>query len=179
MDGNVNVTVRRVGRGEAFNVVDGLADVLIDCVDNGASVSFLPPLSREKAVAFWRGVAEGVVSGERVLFVAEDHAGRILGTVQLVAASSENQPHRADVAKMLVRTHSRRRGIAQRLLEAAEEAARQEGKSVLVLDTFTGSDAERLYTRTGWQRVGIIPKYALDGKGGYGATTYFYKVLEP
>ena len=171
------VTVRRVGAHEAFAVVEGLADVLIDCVDSGASVSFLPPLSRDKALAFWRGVAEGVVNADRVLFVAEDDTGRIVGTVQLVAAQSENQPHRADVAKMLVRSDARRRGIAQQLLDAIDEAARASGKSVLVLDTFTGSDAERLYERAGWQRVGIIPKFALTGKGGYGATTYFYKLL--
>src|ERR1700741_1934536 len=100
MDGTAKVTVRRVSAGEAFGVVEGLADVLIDCVDGGASVSFLPPLSRERAVAFWRGVADGVVKGDRVLFVAEDDSGRIVGTVQLVSAQSENQPHRADVAKM-------------------------------------------------------------------------------
>ena len=117
------------------------------------------------------------MNADRVLFVAEDDTGRIVGTVQLVAAQSENQPHRADVAKMLVRSDARRRGIAQQLLDAIDEAARASGKSVLVLDTFTGSDAERLYERAGWQRVGIIPKFALTGKGGYGATTYFYKLL--
>ena len=177
MNGTSEVKIRRVKPGEAFATVEGLADVLIDCVDGGASVSFLPPLSREKAEDFWKGVADGVVRGDRALFVAEDDRGRIVGTVQLVAASSENQPHRADVAKMLVRGDSRRRGIAQQLLTAIDEAARISGKTVLVLDTFTGSDAERLYERAGWQKVGVIPKYAMTSSGEYGATTYFYKLL--
>jgi GNAT superfamily N-acetyltransferase len=172
-----NVTVRRVGAKESMACVEALADVLIDCVEGGASVSFMLPISREKAVDFWRTVADGVVRGERVLLVAEVGKGQIVGTVQLIVAQPENQPHRADVAKMLVHRKARRQGIAQRLMASVEDAARAENKSVLVLDTVTGGDAERLYVRAGWQRVGVVPKYALMPDGEFCATTFYSKQL--
>jgi GNAT superfamily N-acetyltransferase len=170
-------TVRALGAAAAAAAVPALAEVLTDCVHGGASVSFMAPLAPERALAFWQGVAEGVARGERLLLVAEDGAGAIVGTVQLVLAQPENQPHRADVAKMLVHRHARRQGIAQRLLQAAEDAARAAGKTVLVLDTVTGGDAERLYARAGWQRVGEIPNYALMPDGALCSTTYFHKQL--
>ena len=173
----MNVSIRRVGANEAAACIEGLAEVLIDCVDGGASVSFMAPLSREKALAFWRGVADGVARGERVLLVADDEAGRIVGTVQLITALPENQPHRADVAKMLVHRRARRQGVAQRLMAAVDEAARAEGKRVLVLDTVTGGDAERLYGRSGWVPVGCVPHYALMPDGEPCGTTFFYKRL--
>ena len=169
------VTVRRVGPEEAAGCVEALAEVLLDCVEGGASVSFMWPLSLEKALGFWRGVAEGVARGERVLLVAEDGGAGIVGTVQMITALPENQPHRADVAKMLVHRRARRRGVARRLMEALDAEARREGKTVLVLDTVTGGDAERLYERAGWQRVGMVPKYALMPDGRFCATTFFYK----
>jgi GNAT superfamily N-acetyltransferase len=135
------------------------------------------PLPREKAVAFWRSVAGGVARGERVLLVAEDGEGQILGTVQLVISMPDNQPHRGDVAKMLVHRKARRRGIGQRLMAAIDDEARKEGKSVLVLDAVTGGDAERLYERAGWQRAGVIPKYALMPTGEFCSTTFFFKHL--
>jgi GNAT superfamily N-acetyltransferase len=116
-----------------------------------------------------------VARGERILLIAEDGEGRVVGTVQLITALPDNQPHRADVAKMLVHRRARRRGIAQRLMAAVDATARAEGKTVLVLDTVTGSDAERLYQRAGWQRVGEIPKYALMPDGRFCSTTYFFK----
>jgi GNAT superfamily N-acetyltransferase len=169
--------LRRVGADEATGLVEALADVLLDCVEGGASVSFMWPLPRERALQFWRGVAEGVARGERVLIVAEDADGHLVGTAQLVLAQPDNQPHRADVAKMLVHRRARRRGLAQRLLAALEQQAIAEGKTVLVLDTVTGGDAERLYERGGWQRVGVIPNYALMPDGRPCATTYFHKQL--
>jgi len=169
--------IRRIDGAEAVALCEALADVLLDCVDGGAAVSFLAPLPRSRALAFWRGVAEGVARGERALLVAMDEAGALLGTVQLVLNLPDNQPHRADVAKMLVRGSARRRGVARRLLEALDETARAERRSVLVLDTVTGGDAERLYARAGWQRVGSIPNYALMPTGGYCATTFFHKQL--
>ena len=172
-----DVTVRRIGANEASACVDALADLLIDCVEGGASVSFMWPLPREKALAFWRGVADGVARGERVLLIAEDREGQVLGTVQLILSLPDNQPHRGDVAKMLVHRRARRRGIAQRLMEAVDTAARDEGRTVLVLDTVTGGDAERLYERAGWRRVGEVPKYALMPDGAYCGTTFFYKHL--
>lgn len=171
------ITVRRVGANEAMACVDALADVLIDCVEGGASVSFMLPISRNAAVEFWRRVADGVASDDRILLVAEDAAGRIVGTVQIITAQPENQPHRADVAKMLVSRKARRRGIALRLMGAVDAVARAAGKSVLVLDTVTGGDAERLYERSGWQRVGEIPNYALMPDGKFCGTTFFHKQL--
>lgn len=157
--------------------IAGLCDVLIDCVDGGASVSFMWPMTRAKAEAFWRRTLDAVVRGERMLLIAEDDAGTILGTVTLILNLPENQPHRADVAKMLVHRNARRRGIAAALLLAAEEHAVAAGRRTLVLDTATGSDAERLYSREGWQRCGVIPEYALFPDGRTCATTVFYKVL--
>lgn len=169
------MTVRRIGAHEAAARVEVLADLLVDCVEGGASVGFMLPLARENAVAFWRGVAGGVARHERVLLVAEDRDGQILGAVQIFVLQPDNQPHRGDVAKMLVHRKARRRGIAQRLRAAIDVAAREEGKSVLVLDTVTGGDAERLYERAGWQRVGNVPKYACMPNREFCSTTFFYK----
>ena len=174
---NDDIRIRRLEAEQAAACVEALAELLIDCVEGGASVSFMAPLPRGKAIAFWRGVAEGVAQGERALLVAEDPGGQILGSVQLVLAMPENQPHRADVAKLLVHRRARRRGIAQRLMVALDEAARAQGRGVLVLDTVTGGDAERLYERIGWQRVGVVPNYALWPGGGLCATTFFHKQL--
>jgi len=171
------ITVRRVGANEAAACVEGLADVLLDCVQGGASVSFMASLTREQALTFWRGVAEGVARHERVLLIAEDREARIVGTVQLIMSLPDNQPHRGDVAKMLVHRSARRHGIAQRLMSALDDEARAERKTVLVLDTVTGGDAERLYERAGWQRVGEVPKYALMPDGAFCGTTFFYKHL--
>jgi len=159
------VTIRALSPKEAVEQIGALSRVLIDCVEGGASVSFMLPMTQDKADTFWRGVADGVAAGERILLVAE-MAGEIVGTVQVVLKQPENQPHRADIAKMLVHRKARRRGVGAALMRAAEEAARKAGKSVLVLDTVTGSDAERLYTRLGWERVGVIPNYALWPQGG-------------
>jgi GNAT superfamily N-acetyltransferase len=155
--------------------IDGLANVLIDCVEGGASVSFMRPLPRERAVAFWRGVAQGVTAGERALLVAEDAQG-LCGTVQLVLDQPENQPHRADLSKMLVHRRARRQGLGAALLRAAEATARECGKTLLVLDT-ASDDAERLYERVGWVRVGVIPGYALLPQGGLCGTTVYYRNL--
>jgi GNAT superfamily N-acetyltransferase len=153
-----------------------LASVLIDCVEGGASVSFMHPLARDHAEAFWRRVAHGVAAGERALLVAEDARG-LCGTVQLVLHQPDNQPHRADLAKMLVHRRARRQGVGAALLRAAETTARECGKTLLVLDTVTGGPAERLYGRLGWERVGEIPGYALLPKGGLVGTTVFYRNL--
>lgn len=156
--------------------LDGLADVLLDCVDGGASVSFMEPMTRDKALAFWRRVADGVATGERALLVAEDADG-ICGTVQLILDLPENQPHRADLAKMLVHRRVRRQGLGAALMRAAEETARDCGRTLLVLDAVTGGDGARLYARLGWQRVGEVPRFALMPRGGYCSTTFFYRDL--
>ncbi len=158
--------------------IDALADVLIDCVEGGASASFMLPLTRDRALAFWRHVAKGVAAGERALLVAEDEQG-ICGTVQLIFDLPENQPHRADLAKMLVHRRARRQGLGAALMRAAEESARQCGKTLLVLDAVTDGDAARLYERLGWVRVGDVPNFALMPRGEPCSTTYYYRNLEP
>lgn len=168
-------TIRRlkhVGETE----LSGLCDVLVDCVEGGASVSFMLPLPRARAEAFWRKIAAGVASGERVLLVAEDARG-ICGTVQLILDLPDNQPHRADVAKMLVHRRTRRQGLGAALLRAAEAAAREAGRDLLVLDTVADGDGSRLYERLGWVKVGDIPRFALMPAGGFCSTTYFYRNL--
>lgn len=154
----------------------GLADVLMDCVEGGASVSFMLPLTRDRVVAFWEKIARRVSAGECVLLVAEDATG-ICGTVQLILDLPENQPHRADVAKMLVHHRARCRGVGAALMQAAEAAARDCGRTLLVLDTVSGHAGSRLYERCGWSRVGEIPNYALYPAGGFCPTTYYYKDL--
>ena len=156
--------------------VEQLSDVLIDCVEGGASVSFMLPMTRAKAEGYWRHAAASAARGERVLLAAFDDDDTIVGTVQVVWAQQENQPHRGDLAKMLVHRRARRRGIGEALLAEAEDAARDAGKALLVLDTASG-DAERLYARRGWQRCGEIPNYALWPDGTPCATTIFFKRL--
>jgi GNAT superfamily N-acetyltransferase len=158
--------------------VAALADVLIDCVEGGASVSFMAPLSRPRASAFWAGAFESARRGERVVLAAvETTSGRVVGTVQVILAMPDNQPHRGEIAKMLVHRGARRRGLGAALVRAAEATARAAGKSLLVLDTATGGEAERLYARLGWVRCGVIPNFALLPHGGLCSTTLFYREL--
>jgi GNAT superfamily N-acetyltransferase len=157
--------------------LQALSEVLIDCVEGGAGVSFLLPMTRAKAAAFWQGTAASLAPGERAVLVADDPAGAIVGTVQVIWAQPENQPHRGEIAKMLVHRRARRQGIGAALLAAAERAALAAGKTLLVLDTASG-DAERLYARQGWQAVGQIPDYALWPDGTPTATTVYFKMLQ-
>ena len=156
--------------------IQGLSDVLIDCVEGGASVSFMLPMTREKAETFWRSAAECVARGERLVLAAVNSAGTIIGTVQVMLDQPENQPHRGDIAKMLVHRRARRQGVGEALLIAAEQAAVAAGKTLLVLDT-ANDEAARLYARQGWQRCGEIPHYALMPDGAPCATTIFFKFL--
>jgi GNAT superfamily N-acetyltransferase len=175
MSANDTISVRRL-HAVTEQEIAGLADVLIDCVEGGASIGFMRPLSREKALAFWQDIADRVGRRANVLLVAEDEAG-IVGTVQLVLELPENQPHRAELAKMIVHRRGRRRGIGGMLLRAAEEIALEHGRTLLVLDT-ASADAERLYERQGWVRVGTVPDYALLPDGGRCDTVFFYRQLE-
>ncbi|MEP6609492.1 MAG: GNAT family N-acetyltransferase [Burkholderiaceae bacterium] len=155
--------------------IESLADVLIDCVEGGASVSFMRPLTRDRAMSVWRRTAQAVAAGERALLIVEDAHG-LCGTVQLVLDQPENQPHRADLSKMLVHRRARRQGLGASLVRAAEATARECGKTLLVLDTASG-DAERLYQRMGWVRVGTIPGYAQLPQGGLCDTVVYYRNL--
>ena len=156
-------------------LAQALATLLIDCVEGGASVSFMHPLAPGRAQAFWRGVGDGVARGERLLLTVDDEHG-LAGTVQVVLDQPENQPHRADVAKMLVHRRARRRGLGALLMRAAEAAALRHGRTLLVLDT-ASDDARRLYERLGWQRCGDIPGYALLPDGQPCSTTYYFRQL--
>lgn len=171
-----SVEIRRLGAGEAREHVDGLASVLRDCVEGGASVGYLWPFSHDEARAVYEGYAGEVEQGRRVLLAAFSE-GVVVGTAQLIFPTHPNQPHRADVARVLVHRAARRRGVGQRLMEAIEREALAEGRMLLVLDTVTGDDAERLYDRLGWVKVGVIPNFALYPDGRYCATTFFYKEL--
>jgi GNAT superfamily N-acetyltransferase len=171
-----DVAVRRLGMTEVRAQLDGLAAVLADCVAGGASVSYMAPFSHEQALAAFEAVAAEVEQGRR-LVIAAFADGRLVGTVQVILALPPNQPHRGEIAKLLVHRSARRRGIAQLLMEHAESEARAEGKTLLVLDTVTGDDAERLYARLEWTRVGVIPGYALYPDGRPCDTTVFWKAL--
>lgn len=153
-----------------------LASVLIDCVEGGASVSFMQPLEREAAIRFWASIAGAVARGDRALLVAEDALG-ICATAQLVLDLPQNQPHRADLCKLLVHRRARRQGVGAALVRAAEATARDCGRDLLVLDAVTGGDAQRLYERLGWVKVGDVPRYALMPTGEYCSTTFYYRDL--
>jgi GNAT superfamily N-acetyltransferase len=155
----------------------GLVDLLIDAVESGAGVSFVLPITREAAEAFWDGIFASHARGERLIFIAERN-GQIDGTVQLIPAPQQNQPYRADIAKMLVHSRARRQGLGASLLAAAEREAQKLGRDLLTLDTVTGSAGDHLYRRCGWTPVGVIPGYALqaDGRAREDATI-FYKQL--
>src|SRR5207245_9777218 len=168
--------IRRLASADVHEQLDALAGVLVDCVDGGASVSYLAPFSHEQARSVFEAVAAEVEQGRRLLLAAFAD-GDLVGTVQVILALPPNQPHRAEIAKLLVHRSARRRGIARLLMERAEAEARSEGKTLLVLDAVTGDDAERLYERLGWNRVGVIPGYALYPAGRPCATTVFWKSL--
>ncbi len=152
-----------------------LARLLVETVDSGAAVSFLAPLTLERAETWWRDVTTTAPDGA-IFLVARDAEG-IAGTVQLHPAWAPNQPHRADIAKLMVRRGSQRTGLATRLMQALEDAAWQSGFKLLTLDTKRGSPAERLYRQLGWTVAGTIPRYALDSDGTPHDTVIFYKEL--
>jgi GNAT superfamily N-acetyltransferase len=152
-----------------------LADVLVDCVEGGATVGFMLPIDHAGAEAFWTDTLDSAARGERIVLVAEEsRTGTIVGTVQVVLRAPANQPHRGAIAKLLVHRHARRRGIAEALMRAAEGAALEAGTTLLVFDT-AGAEGERLYHRTGWHRVGVIPDNELAPNGRLVDATIFYK----
>jgi len=170
------IEIRRLASTDLHEHLDALAAVLQDCVAGGASVSYMAPFSHEQARAAFAAVAVEVEQDRRLLLAAFAD-GDLIGTVQVMLALPPNQPHRAEIAKLLVHRSARRRGVARLLMEHAEAEARAEGKTLLVLDTVTGDPAERLYERLGWTRVGVIPGYALYPDGRPCDTTVFWKRL--
>jgi GNAT superfamily N-acetyltransferase len=171
------VAIERIGSAAAADDVRGLARLLVDAVDGNAGVSFLAGLTEDEAEAWWRSVLAS--SSERaIILIARDTEG-IVGTVQLQPSWAPNQPHRGDVAKLLVHRRARRRGIGRALMSSLEQAASAAGFTLLLLDTCKGYDAERLYASTGWVRVGEVPGFAVNPDGSICDTVFFYKTLAP
>ena len=172
----MTIEIRRLSATEASALLGELAEVLVDCVDGGASVSFMPAFGKPEAEEFFRKIIQGVEAGDRILLAAFLDA-KLAGTVQVVTAMPPNQPHRAEIAKLLVLRSARGRGLAAALMRRAEECAKEAGKRLLVLDTCEGGTAEKLYQRLGWVRAGVIPKYALYPDGSWCDTVIFWKAL--
>jgi len=170
------IEIRKLSAEETHVHVDELSVVMLDCVEGGASMGYMSPFSMQDGHGFWAGVVVDIANGS-VLHLAALEDERIVGTVQVVLKQPPNQPHHGDLKKLMVRTEARGRGVARKLMAAAEQAARDHGKTLLVLDTATGSDAEFMYPKLGWQRVGTIPNYAKFPDGRYCDTTVFYKEI--
>jgi GNAT superfamily N-acetyltransferase len=169
--------IRLLTVDEAQQKRDALIALLVDSVENGASVNFVLPMTRSKAERWWDGALASHARGERLIFTAED-GGSIDGTVQLILAAPENQSFRADLAKMLVHSRARRKGLGALLMQAAEAEARRIGRTLLTLDTETNSDGERLYLRLGWAKFGEVPGFAMNAQGSERKTcSFFYKEL--
>ena len=169
------VVIDRIGKAASDSDVRGLAELLVDAIDSGAGVSFLAGLTEAEAEAWWRSVLESS-SPRAVILIARDGDG-IAGSVQMQPAWAPNQPHRADIAKLIVHRRARKRGIARALMAAIEREASAAGFTLLLLDTCRGGAAERLYASTGWVRVGEVPGFALNPDGSDCDTVFFYKQL--
>lgn len=168
--------IRLLNADEAEAAIPALSALLADSIEDNASMGFMAPYDAGAVDAFWRQVAAGVAAGAVILAVAEEE-GEIVGTVQAGLAQKPNQLHRGDVMKLIVLRAFRGRGISRLLMEALEGECRRRNRWLLVLDTATGSAAEAIYPRFGWNRVGVVPDYALYPEGGYCDTTFFYKRL--
>jgi GNAT superfamily N-acetyltransferase len=171
-----SIAIRTLDAAEAEARLDELADILVDAVAHGASVNFMAGFSHDGARAFWRNQLPGIAAGERRLFVGDD-GRRLVATALLLFAQQPNQPHRAEIGKMLVLASARRQGLGRRLLAAAEEAAREAGRRLLMLDTESGSAGDLLYRSCGWTEFGRVPGHAFKPDGRLAETTFFYKQL--
>jgi GNAT superfamily N-acetyltransferase len=170
--------IERIDKENGEAVIAGLVEVLVNCVNQGkgTSISFYPPLDPARAENWWRDRLAEVAAGKRILLVAKED-DRIAGTVMVEFASSDNQPHRGEIQKLLVHTDFRRRGIAVKLMAAIEEASLAAGRTLLVLDTLKDCPAETLYRQLGWLEVGEIPYFVRSPDGSYDSTVVFYKNL--
>ncbi|CAD7051305.1 N-acetyltransferase [Pseudorhizobium endolithicum] len=170
----MTAAIRIADAETAMAAIPDLCEVLSDCINGGASLGFMLPFKPEDSADYWRGIAEQVGSGGIILALAEME-GRVVGTVQVGLASKPNQPHRGDLMKLLVHRSARGLGLSRLLMQAVEAEAARRDRTLLVLDTATGSEAEAIYPRFGWERVGVIPDYAMWPDGGFCGTTLFYK----
>jgi len=169
--------IRALDASEAEARIDELADILVDAVAHGASVNFMAGFSRDQGRAFWRSQLAGVAAGDRLLFVG-DNGAKLVATAVLGFAPQPNAPHRAEIGKMLVHSSVRRRGVGRRILAAAEDAARSAGRTLLLLDTQSGSAGDLLYRSCGWIEYGRVPGHAFTPDGRLDETTMFYKILD-
>ena len=172
----MSYAVRTLNGAEAATLRAPLCALLTDCVDNGASIGFLPPLSAPEAENYWMSVAQDLATGRRVLLVVEKDK-EILGTAQLELATKPNALHRAEIQKLLVHTSQRGQGLASVLIREIEAVARQHGRTLIFLDTQQGDTAEKLYEKWNYQRAGVIPNYVVDKDGIFHSTVLFYKSL--
>lgn len=170
----MTATIRILDAADARAAIPDLCEILSDCINGGASLGFMLPFEPQDGEVYWSEIAGEVEKGSIILGVAEA-GGKVVGTVQVGLASKPNQPHRGDLMKLLVHRSARGLGLSRKLMAAVEEEAARRGRTLLVLDTATGSEAEKIYPRFGWQRVGVIPDYALWPQGGFCDTTLFYK----
>ena len=170
------IAIRALDAAEAGARLGELADILVDAVARGASVNFMAGFSNAEGQAFWRSQIPGIAAGEKRLFVGDD-GKRLVATVLLICALQPNAPHRAEIGKMVVLSSLRRQGLGRRLLATAESAARAAGRTLLLLDTESGSAGEALYRRCGWTEIGKVPGHAFKTDGRLGETTFFYKQL--
>lgn len=170
-------TIERLDADDYAAAIDQLADLVIDAVASGAGVNFLDGVTHDEAAAWWRARTRSILEGTSTLFVAVEGEGRIVGSTLLIRSVNANSPHRAEIGKVLVHRQSRRQGLGRRLMEAAESAARDDGRWLLILDTVTGSAADALYRSMGWHEVGVIPDHSYRPDGVLASTTYFWKDL--
>ena len=168
------IEIRAFANEDASHLMPSLGTLLVDCVRSGASLEFLATVTLEDADRYWNGALARTAAGQQIMVVASED-GEVVGTVSLVLASQQNQQHRAEISKLLVDPRVRRRGIANQLMEAVEAQAWSRGRTLLVLDTVTGSEASHLYEARGWTRVGEIPDYAINPAGEMCSTTFYWK----
>jgi GNAT superfamily N-acetyltransferase len=171
------IAIRALDAVEAEARLGELADILVDAVAHGSSVNFMAGFSHDDGRAFWRGQLPGIAGGEKILFVGDD-GERLVATVLLMFAPQPNAPHRAEIGKMLVHSSMQRQGLGRRLLAAAEQATRQSGRTLLLLDTATGSAGERLYRKCGWTELGTMQGHSFTPDGQLAPATFFYKALD-
>jgi GNAT superfamily N-acetyltransferase len=171
------ISIRALDAAEAEARLGELADILVDAVAHGASVNFMAGFSKDEGTAFWRNQLPDIAQGQKQLFVGDDGA-RLVATALLTFVPQPNQPHRAEIGKMLVLSSQRRQGLGRRLLAAAEDAARACGRTLLMLDTESGSAGDLLYRSCGWTEWGRVPGHAFRPDGRLAETTFFYKQLD-
>ncbi len=174
----MDVTIASLGAHAVRARESELIDILVDCVEGGASVGFLPPLAPAEAAGYWHSVADALREGSRVLLVAAAPGAPAVGTVQLDLSMRANGLHRAEVVRLLVHRRARRGGIGRALMIAIEAEARRRRRTTLVLDTREGDPSERLYESLGWERAGVIPRYARSATGALDGSTFYYKLLD-